>query len=229
MFRVFVAPPSPLASPSHSSPVSMWPPSGLLWPPIAAACAQGGLLARRGFAVEIAAAKVCREAGARVSSNIMVCDLDLPAPRQAFDGRRLEIVAEGLPIFGACSWRSTRRWSARRRKERTYPELVGPRSRARLVVLTGEVGGRWSAETAKAKARTEPPVLRLRAELAWRARWGSILACAAARALAWSLLGLRGGPGANGHTPGNTRCDSRVRSQFGSPRLMVVALVDALH
>ena len=44
-------------------------------------------------------------------------------------------------------------------------------------------------------------MLRLRAELAWRARWGSILACAAARALAWSLLGLHGGPGANGDTP----------------------------
>ena len=33
--------------------------------------------------------------------------------------------------------------AARRRKERTYPELVGPRGRARLVVLAGEVGGRW--------------------------------------------------------------------------------------
>ena len=196
-----------------------------------AACAQEGWLARRGFAVEIAAAKVCREAGARVSSNIMVRDLDLPAPQQAFDGRRLEVVAEGLPIFGSmqlaidttlvCALHrngTARRGAAardgvalhaaRRRKERTYPELVGPHSRARLVVLAGEVGGRWSAETAmflrliaKAKARTEPPVLRLTAELAWRARWGSILACAAARALAWSLLGLRGGPGANGDIP----------------------------
>ena len=165
-----------------------------------AACAQGGWLARRGFAVEIAAAKVRREAGARVSSNITVRDLDLPAPRQAFDGRRLEVVAEGLPIFGCmqlaidttlvCALHrngTARRGAAardgvalhaaRRRKERTYPELVGPHSRARLVVLAGEVGGR-SAETAmflhliaKAKAKTEPPVLRLRAELAWRARW----------------------------------------------------------
>ena len=31
--------------------------------------------------------------------------------------------------------------------ERRYPELVGPRSRARLVVLAGEVAGRWSEET----------------------------------------------------------------------------------
>ena len=36
---------------------------------------------------------------------------------------------------------------ARRRKERTYPELVVRRARARLVVLAGEVAGRWSEET----------------------------------------------------------------------------------
>ena len=33
---------------------------------------------------------------------------------------------------------------ARRRKERTYPELNGAGGRARLVVLAAEVGGRWS-------------------------------------------------------------------------------------
>ena len=96
----FIAPPSPPASLSHSSPVSMWPPTGLFWPP-SRNVRPGRWLARRGFAVEIAAAKVCREAGARVSSNIMVRYLDLPAPRQAFDGRRLEVVAQGLPIFGS--------------------------------------------------------------------------------------------------------------------------------
>ena len=36
---------------------------------------------------------------------------------------------------------------ARRRKEATYPELVGRRARARLVVLGVEVGGRVSEET----------------------------------------------------------------------------------
>ena len=50
--------------------------------------------------------------------------------------------------------------AARRRKARTYPELVGPHRRARLVVLAVEVGCRWSDETrsflsqlARAKAR----------------------------------------------------------------------------
>ena len=37
--------------------------------------------------------------------------------------------------------------AARRLKERTHPELMGPRRRARLVVLAGETGGRWSEET----------------------------------------------------------------------------------
>ena len=49
---------------------------------------------------------------------------------------------------------------ARRRKELRCPELVGPGSRARLVVLALEVGGRWPQETrtsvaqmAKARSR----------------------------------------------------------------------------
>ena len=40
----------------------------------------------------------CREAGARVSTNIFVRDLDL-APLGGVDGRRLEVVTEGLPVF----------------------------------------------------------------------------------------------------------------------------------
>ena len=62
----------------------------------------------------------------------------------------------------------------RHTEESTYPELVGPHARARLVVLAGEFGGGWSAETrtfvgflAKAKAREVPVVLRKRVEWAW--------------------------------------------------------------
>ena len=181
-----------------------------------AACSRAGLLARRGFAVEVAAAKVCREAGARVTTNVMVRDLDLAVPQQALDGRRLEVVVEGLPLFGGVQLAldttlvspvradgTARRGAAhtdgvalataRRQKERTYPELVGPRARARLVVLAGEIGGRWSVETstflrllAEAKARPEPLILRQRAECAWRSRWAALLSCAAARAFACS-------------------------------------------
>ena len=37
---------------------------------------------------------------------------------------------------------------ARKRKERIYLELVRPGQKAKLVVLAGEVAGRWSEETA---------------------------------------------------------------------------------
>ena len=59
---------------------------------------QPGVLGRRGFALESAAARVCRKAGARVSLNVRVQDMDLARP-DALDNRRLEIVADGLPLF----------------------------------------------------------------------------------------------------------------------------------
>ena len=85
---------------------------------------------------------------------------------------------------------------------------MGPRRRARLVVLAGEIGGRWSEETrrflsllAKAKARSEPPILKRRAEQAWRVRWGAIWSCAAASTFAASLLELKHGGGVDGDVP----------------------------
>ena len=48
------------------------------------------------------------------------------------------------------------------------------------------------------KAREEVPLLQKRAEQACRWRWASILA---AQAVAESLLGLKGGPGADGMVP----------------------------
>ena len=96
-------------------------------------------------------------------TNAMLRDFDLAAPNPA-DQRRVEILADGLPLFGGaqlavdttlvspshCDGSPHPRaanvdgavlQAARLRKERTYPELVGPRRRARLVVLAGEVGG----------------------------------------------------------------------------------------
>ena len=97
--------------------------------------------------------------------------------------------------------------AARRWKNRTYLELIGPRGRACLVVLAGDVGGGWSEETrsfltqlANGKSRQEPPILRGRTEQAWRMRWQSILSCAAAKAFAAPLLELRGRFGADGLT-----------------------------
>ena len=131
-----------------------------------AACSRTGVLGRRGFALESAAARVCREAGGRVAANLFVRNMDLGLPR-AGDNRRLEVVVDGLPLYGGAQLAvdttlvsalkgngEPRRGAenhdgvelaaARRDKERTYPELVGPGARARLVVLALEVGGRRS-------------------------------------------------------------------------------------
>ena len=84
-----------------------------------------------------------------MTTNRMIRDMDLGVP--ITDGRRVEVVADGLPLFGGVQLAidttlvsalhcdgSPRRGAAhtdgvtlvaaRRRKERTYPEFVGPRS-----------------------------------------------------------------------------------------------------
>ncbi len=70
------------------------------------------------------------------------------------------------------------------------------------------MGGRLSTETlefvrllARARVRAEPPWLRGSAAAVWCHRWGSLLACTAARAFALSLLEQRGGLGADGDAP----------------------------
>ena len=190
-----------------------------------AACSRAGVLGRRGFCTgERSGARICREAGGRVGLNTFMRDMICQCLPQTTDDWKW------LPLYGGCQLamdttlvcamhcdgsphQAAERdgvvlTAARRRKERRYPELVGPRSRARLVVLAMEVGGRWSSETrsflahlAKARSRREVPLLRKRVEQAWRLRWGAILGCAAARAVAASLLELRGSPGADGECP----------------------------
>ena len=63
-----------------------------------ASCARAEVLGRRGYAFE-SAARVCREAGARITTNVLVGCLDLGVP-EATGARRLEVVADGLPLFG---------------------------------------------------------------------------------------------------------------------------------
>ena len=155
-------------------------------------CAVVGTLGRRGFPLENAAARICREAGGRDPNQ---CLCPRPGPR-----RRGEVVVDGLPLFqgaqmaidttlvcpltreGVAQPRTAtvngaRLEVARRRKEARYPELAGDRGRARLVVLAGEVGGRFSDETAQflralasAKVWEVPQLLQGRAHAAWLRR-----------------------------------------------------------
>ena len=153
-----------------------------------------------GFALESAVACVCREAGGRVTTNVLVQDMDLLPLRQV-DNRRLEVVVDGLPLFRGAqlaidttmvspvrSDGTARRQcaatsgaaldQARRRKERTDPELAQPHG------LTGP---------AAAKARSEPEIMRKSMMLCWLRRWITLMACAAARAFSLSLLESRCG------------------------------------
>ena len=161
------------------------------------ACAWAGWLVRRGFAVESAAARVCREAGGRVTTNMLVRELDLYVP--VADARRLEVVADGLPLFWCQSSIATvqpdpeppRRmassWQSRGRGGADLSRVGGPPCQSTAC-------GSWSEETrsfvsqlAKARGRKEPAILRWRAEQAWRMRWMSILGCSALKAFASSL------------------------------------------
>ena len=180
--------------------------------------------------MESVAARICREAGRRVTTNILVRDLDLEL-EDRLGTRRLEVVVDGLPLHGvsqlavdttlvsplrgdglaragAAGRDGVTLTAARRRKERRNPELVGRRARAPLVVMAVEVGGRWSSETqnflsllARAKARDQNWLLRRRGEVAWRARWGSLLACTVARAVASSFLEIPQASEADCETP----------------------------
>ena len=180
-------------------------------------CARSGLLRSRAVPLERAAARVRREAGATVATNVLLRDLNLVVQRQ--DERRIEVIANGLPLWSGAQLavdttlvsaldsagqarrhqRSTAGAAlriARKAKERTYPELLRS-AQCRLVVLGIELGGRWSTEAAqfirlraRSRARAAPPLLRSSATAAYVTRWSALLSFAAARALAASLLSL---------------------------------------
>ena len=180
-----------------------------------AACPRSGRLLKRGAPIERMWARVCREAGGRVRTNVFLRDMNLPGIA-ADDGRRIEVVANGLPAYhgrqlaiDACivsPLRATGRpiaqrlrpglalKRARRRKQTTYPELVGSR-RGYLLVAGAETGGRWDEEAykllvtlARARARSAPAALRGSLATALLHRWCGMLAYAIHDALAASLL-----------------------------------------
>ena len=173
-----------------------------------AACANSGALASRALPLERAVARVCQEAGARVARNMRLADMNLPVP--VADARRIEIVCNGLPLWhgaqlavdttcvspvprsgeprpGADSQPGLALQLATRRKRReTYPELSRS-PRCRLVVFAVETGGRWGPEpTAFLRLLAQARAASAHAAV----RWSGVIAVAAQRALASSLLEL---------------------------------------
>ena len=74
------------------------------------ACSRVGLLKPRGTPAEICVARICREAGTRVKENQLLSELNTVVP--VTDQRRIEVIANGLPFWGAASsWPLTPQWS----------------------------------------------------------------------------------------------------------------------
>ena len=178
-------------------------------------CNRSGRVKARATPLERMVAQICREAGARVQTNVKLRDLNIST--RASDERQIEVIASGLPVFGGVQLavdvtlrsalhgsgqsRPEAHWrdgaiaeAARRDKEKAYPELADG-SRCRLVVLAIETGGRFSQETveflrqlAEAKALTAPSFQRTSAAVAFQRRWTRMLAVCAASSFAQSLL-----------------------------------------
>ena len=144
---------------SRGGLVSRCPPAHLTWLK---------KMGRRGFALESASCQGLQ--GSRwTGGHKFVRPQHGPGVPSAGNTRRLEVVVDGLLLFGgaqlavdttlvsAAKGNGEPRRSAADRdgvalaaaprvKERTYPELVDLGRRARLVVFALEVGGRWSEE-----------------------------------------------------------------------------------
>ena len=64
-----------------------------------AACSRAGLLVSRGKILERMLARVCREAGARVATNVIMLRGMNVAGVGAEDGRQIDALASGLPLY----------------------------------------------------------------------------------------------------------------------------------
>ena len=119
------------------------------------------------------------------------------------------LTRDGQPRRRAGTYAGAALHTARRSKERTYPEFLQSR-RCRLVVLAFETGGRWSHEAttfirmlAQSKARQAPALLHRSVMAALISRWSAMLSHAAMQSFAASLLdqNLSTHSNVDGHTP----------------------------
>ena len=178
-------------------------------------CMRSGRVKLRATPIEQAVARICREAGARVRSNVFLRNLNVAT--EPNDRRQLEVIASGLPVLGGsqlaidvtlrsplqCNGepRAQADWcdgataeAARADKEAKYPELATG-ARCRLVVLALETGGRFSRELgeflrqlAHARSLAAPSFLRAATAAAYERRWSRMLAVSATSSYIQSIL-----------------------------------------
>ena len=155
--------------------------------------------------------------GASERGEALCCDATVVSPLR----RNGRVRARAAEVDGAALA------GARRRKERTYPELDG--GGTRLVVLGCEVGGRWNDEArrfvnrlAALRAAQAPPLLRHSVRAAFARRWWGLLSVAVQDSLAATLLaatlrsGLLRDPARAAHRP--PRPTTRTSSPFTGQR-----------
>ena len=144
------------------------------------------------------------------------------------DGRRLEVVADGLPLLNGAQ-AGSRHHSGQPNPPRRNPETQNAScQRGRVAARSAEQRGdvprvgwaRWPSEACRVgrrgwgaflrqfisslawvKTQGMSDLLRRRASTAWTRRWSALLSCAAARAFASSLLDGRASGGVDGETP----------------------------
>ena len=189
-------------------------------------------------------ARVCREAGSRVSTNVFLRDMNIDDA--VADARQIEVVANGLPMWNGAqvaidttmvspvTANGMARPSAdvrpgvpcesiiREKRRRKYPELLRA-GRCRLFVFALEVGGRWDKgalrflrKLAFGRARAVPDWLQASTAHAYLYRWSAMLAVAAQKAYAATLLRLPlDREIVNGEVPADS--DVVADARFGAP------------
>ena len=200
--------------PSLCAPADVAADLNMFWPPSRSVC-RGKSVGKEG--VSLWNVRPRRSVGKQEHEwprNVWVRDMDL-GEFNAFDGRRLEVVADGLSLWRGAqlaidmtlvsplSRRSCTAEGEKKGRRATYPELSGEGGSGTL----GCIGSRswWSLERprprsflsalAKAKAQSAPHLLQGRVEAAWLRRWSATLQHGP---FAVSLLDRRPVPGTGG-------------------------------
>ena len=147
--------PAALASHPNRAHLPVWPPTRLCGATTAQRVHVQGYWVN-GWPLECVAARICREGGGGVATNVLLRDLDLLLPAAPVDGRMLEVVVDGLPLFGGaqlavdttlvCALRRDGRPTTRAAVEDgpSSPEPGGGKRPRSLSYLAGAPGRDWS-------------------------------------------------------------------------------------